>query len=122
MRGARIARSYLEPKVRGNLRCSVELPVYLRVPHDGLHVLACLSKRNGFHEFRDISILRSAKPIIHTIGTRIVSGKGVLELTAEAVDHRFEVVSPKLQVPAWEIQFARAEVFDFEVSGDCLSS
>src|SRR2546430_7292275 len=82
------------------LRRAVQLPVQVRVPHDGLHVFSGFSKRNRFHQFLYITILAVTLPILHPVGAGIVSSQGVFE-GAELIHHAAKITCAKLKIHAW---------------------
>src|SRR5690242_10305246 len=76
---------------------SVQLPVNVGVAHDGLHILACLSKGNRFYKFLYVPVFSRCLPVSHAIIAGIVGGQRVFE-TAELIDHRAEILGSQLQV------------------------
>src|SRR5579872_6021686 len=92
--GDALAESRLLP-----LRCPIQLPVNVRIPQDGLHVLARLSERNRFHKFLGIAIFSLTQPVLHAICARVVSRQRILECS-EFVDHPAEVAGTELKIDA----------------------
>src|SRR5438045_7993099 len=87
----------------GCLRGPIQLPIHIRVPHDGLHILARFREWNGLDEFLDIAIFPCRLPVTHAIVSGIVSGESVLE-ASELVHHGAEIARTQLQVHGWRKQ------------------
>src|ERR1019366_5052381 len=80
------------------LRCPVYPLVDLGVAHDGLHILASFSERNGLDELLHVAEVARRAPILDAIGPRVISGQRVLSLSAEVVNHLPEVTGSQFNV------------------------
>src|SRR5712691_4963200 len=101
-----------------SLGSAIELFVDAGVAQNCLHVIAGLSKWDGFHELGRVAILALSHPFLDAIGPRVVSGQGVFERSSKLVDHAAEVARAQLQIDCRSKQLGRAVALQFYLVGN----
>src|SRR5215469_3418698 len=88
---------------------SVQLPIHVRVAHDGLNILAGFGKRNRFDKLLDVAILGSRLPVFDAIVAGVIGGESIFE-SAKLVYHGSEILRPELEIERRRKQLTRGEV------------
>src|SRR5690242_1826252 len=82
---ARCRRSMRWPAL--HLLVRIQAAVDLGVAHDGLNVVAGLGERDRFDELGDVAELGVAKPVVDAVGSGVIRGERVLDLSVVAINH-----------------------------------
>src|SRR3984885_6961059 len=80
------------------LMARIQLAIDGLIAHNRLHILARLSKRNGFHKLIHAVILADRLPIRHPAVARVIGGKGIRSLAVKLVQCLLQVTRAKTNI------------------------